>query len=113
LFDVACVNLTSLFLAGQVQIFFFRTYFQRDLIGRTTEAVVLWKSATETAAWKTLTVISCRVCFPSARIRFVGPKGNESGPTFSPALFYIWERPERFEEAFTRIGTVWVVPGKK
>ena len=36
------------------------------------EAIVLWKSATETAAWKTLMALSCRVCFPSARIRFVG-----------------------------------------
>ena len=80
--------------------------------GRTTEAIVLWKSATETAAWKTLTVISCRVCFPSVRIRFVGPLGNDSGPTFSPALFYVGERPERFEKAFSGIGAVWVVPDK-
>jgi hypothetical protein len=73
---------------------------------------VLWKSATETAAWKTLTAISCRVCFPSARIRFVGPAGEAGpGPTFSPALFYVGERPERFEKAFVGIGPVWEVPG--
>jgi len=79
--------------------------------GRTPEAVVLWKSATETAAWKTLTAISCRVCFPSTRIRFSGPSGDEGpGPTFSPALFYVGDRPERFEEAFAGIGAVWVVP---
>ena len=46
-----------------------KLYLERSA-GRTTEAIVLWKSATETAAWKTLTAISCRVCFPSARIRF-------------------------------------------
>jgi len=68
--------------------------------GRTTEAVVLWKSATETAAWKTLTALSCRVCFPSARIRF------------TPALFYVGGGPEQFEKAFAGIGAVWVVPGK-
>jgi len=78
---------------------------------RTTEAIVLWKSATETAAWKTLTAISCRVCFPSARIRFVGPAGDDGpGSTFSPALFYIGDMPERFEKAFAGIGAVWVVP---
>ncbi len=81
--------------------------------GRTTEAVVWWKSATETAAWKTLTALSCRVCFPSARIRFTGPSGDDGpGPTFSPALFYVGGGPERFEKAFDGIGAVWVVPGK-
>ena len=55
----------------------FSKLYQERAAGRTTEAIVLWKSATETAAWKTLTALSCRVCFPSARIRFVGPAGNE------------------------------------
>ena len=60
------------------------------------EAIVLWKSATETAPWKTLTAISFRVCFPSARIRFVGPQGNASGPTFFPDLFYVGDDPENY-----------------
>ena len=69
--------------------------------------------ATETAAWKTLTAISCRVCFPSARIRFVGPSGDEGpGPTFSPAVFYIGDGPGRFEKAFAVIGMVWAVPAQ-
>jgi hypothetical protein len=42
----------------------------------------------------------------------VGPQGNESGPTFSPALFYVGERPEWFEEVFADIGEVWRVPEK-
>jgi hypothetical protein len=34
---------------------------------------------------KTLTAISRRVCFPSARVQFVGPSGDEGpGTTFSP-----------------------------
>ena len=71
---------------------------------------MLWKSATETAAWKTLTAISCRVCFPSARIRFVGPSGDDGPrPTFSPALFYVGDGPERFERAFAGIAkAVWL-----
>jgi len=32
-----------------------------------------------------------------------------SGATFSPALFYVGTRAERFEEAFAGIGAVWVV----
>ena len=89
----------------------FSKLYQKLSAGRTTEAIIVWKSATETAAWKTLTAISCRVCFPSARIRFVGHSGDDgSGPTFSPALFYVGTRVERFEEAFAGIGAVWAVP---
>ena len=92
---------------------FSKLYLERSA-GRTTEAIIQWKSATETAAWKTLTAISCRVCFPSARIRFVGPAGDEGpGPTFSPALFYVGGRPERFERAFAGIGSVWEVPRER
>lgn len=95
-----------------VEIWFSKLYQERSAC-RTTEAIVLWKSATETAAWKTLTALSCRVCFPSTRIRFVGPDGDEGpGPTFSPALFYVGSRAERFDEAFAGIKTGWVVPGK-
>jgi len=76
-------------------------------------SIVLWKSATETGIWKTLIRISCRVCFLSVRIRFTGPAGEErTGPTFSPALFYVGERPERGEKVFAGIGAVWVVPGE-
>jgi hypothetical protein len=93
-----------------IEVWFSKLY-QEHSAGRTTEAVVLWKSASETAAWKTLTRLSCRVCFSSARIRFTGPAGEKrTGPTFSPALFYVGERAERFEKAFAGIGVVWVVP---
>lgn len=96
----------------EVEDWFSKLFLER-LEGRTTEAIVLWKSATETAAWKTLTRLSCRVCFPSARVRFGGPGSDErKGPTFSPALFYVGSRPERFEEAFWHIGDVWVVPAR-
>jgi hypothetical protein len=55
---------------------FSKLYLER-FAGRTTEAIVVWKSATETAAWKMLTAISCRFFSLSARIRFVGPQVNE------------------------------------
>lgn len=89
----------------------FSKLYQEWSADRTMEAIVLWKSATETAAWKTLTAISCRVCFPSALIRFAGPAGDSGPrPTFSPALFYVGDGPEQFERAFAGIGTMWVVP---
>jgi len=51
-------------------------------------------------------------CSNSQRTRFTGPVGEErTGPTFSPALFYVGERPEQFEKAFAGTGAVWVVPG--
>ena len=54
------------------------------------------------------------MCFPSARIRFVGPSGDGGpGPTFSPALFYVGDEPGRFERVFAGIGAVWVVPGNQ
>jgi len=44
----------------------------------------------------------------------LGPAAEvRTGPTFSPALFYVGEKPGRFEEAFAGIGAVWVVPKKK
>jgi hypothetical protein len=42
--------------------------------------------------------------FFSPRIWFVGPQGNMSGPTFSPAMFSIGTPAERFEESFAGIG---------
>ena len=39
----------------------------------------------------------------------MGPTGSDgSGPTFSPALFYVGDGPERFEKAFAEIGAVWL-----
>lgn len=89
----------------------FSKLYQELSAGRTTKAIVVWKSATKIAAWKTLAALSCRVCFPSARIRFIGPYGDDGpGPTFSPALFYVGSGPVRFEKVFAGIGAVWVMP---
>ena len=94
----------------EVERWFSKLYLER-LEDRTTEAIVLWKSATETAAWKTLTQLSCRVCFPSARIRFSGP-GVMSGKDRPSPLrcFMLVTGPDRFEEAFRQIGEIWIVP---
>lgn len=77
--------------------------------GSVSEAVVLWKAATETAAWGILVRRACRVCLPYSRIAFEGP-GSRSGSTFSPALFYFGDRPGRFAAAYGSIGDIWVTP---
>lgn len=76
------------------------------------EAIVLWKAATETKGWRVLTSAACRVCFPDHRIAFLGEKGDRraNSATFSAALFYLGSHPDHFEEAYSSIGQVWVVP---
>ena len=58
---VATVGLFGSFARG-VEQWFSKLYKERSA-GRTTKVIDLWKSATGTAAQKTLTAISCRVCF--------------------------------------------------
>lgn len=77
--------------------------------GSVSEAVVLWKAATETAAWRTLIRSASRVCLPHRRIAFDGP-GSRTSPTFSPALFYLGDRPDRFAAAFGDLGDIWISP---
>lgn len=76
--------------------------------GRTTEAIILWKSATETDAWRNLIRIAELIAFPHHRIEFLGgtTKGGK-GSNFSPALFYIGPNPEKFIEAFSDIADIW------
>jgi hypothetical protein len=76
--------------------------------GRTVEAIVLWKSATETDAWGQITRIAALVAFPHSRIEFLGGtvKGGK-GSNFSPALFYIGPHPDKFIEAFSDIADIW------
>jgi len=77
--------------------------------GRTVAAVVLWKSATETRAWRILTGSANVICFPTRRIDFEG-EGPRTGSTFSPALFYVGREHTRFARAFAPVGEIWVVP---
>jgi hypothetical protein len=76
--------------------------------GRTEEAIILWKAATETDAWRQITAVAVLIAFPHHRIEFMGGtvKG-EKGSNFSPALFYIGPNPEKFIEAFSDISDIW------
>lgn len=76
-----------------------------------TEAIVLWKSATETEGWRVLTSIASMVCYPHTRVSFIkhGAKVGNS-PTFSPAIYYVGVNTKKFKEVFNEIGQVWDVP---
>jgi hypothetical protein len=93
---------------GEIILEFFRKLEKEIRDGRTDEAIVLWKSATETEAWKLITSMACLVAFPHHRIEFLGGtvKGGK-GSNFSPALFYIGPNPEKFIEAFSDIADIW------
>jgi hypothetical protein len=82
------------------------------LSGNVTEAIVVWKSATETKSWAILTSIAEMVCYPDHRISFEGPPGEvrNNGSTYSTTIFYIGGNPSKFEENFSDIGQVWPVP---
>jgi hypothetical protein len=80
--------------------------------GNVTDAIVIWKSATETKAWTILTTISEMVCYPDHRVSFEGPPGElrTNTATYSSTIFYIGSNPSLFEECFSPIGQVWTVP---
>jgi len=93
---------------GDLVLDFFKKLEKEIRDGRTEEAVILWKSATETEAWKLITSMACLVAFPHHRIEFLGGtiKGGK-GSNFSPALFYIGPHPEKFIEAFSDISDIY------
>lgn len=79
-------------------------------IGNCPEIVILWKSATDTAAWREATAFTLKTCFVSGRLSFSGIK--EPAP-FPSAIFYYGADPEGFEIGFSEIGTVWTNPKPK
>jgi len=78
--------------------------------GNVTEAVVLWKAAVETEAFRTLAGITSLVAYPHARINFIPGSGGQhggKGSNFSPTLFYIGKNCDRFIEAYSDISDIW------
>ncbi len=77
------------------------------LSGNTQEAIVLWKTASETRGWRILTEICDTICLPRRRIFFINKHFKGDGSTFSPALFYIGIDPSRFCIEYEKIGEIW------
>lgn len=95
---------------GQDVIIWFE-HLERDFSsGSITEAIVLWKAAVETEAFRNLAGITSLVSFPHARIEFIPGSGGQhrgKGSNFSPCLFYIGNNPESFIEAYSDISDIW------
>ena len=69
--------------------------------------VVLVNNATETQWGQQLLSISCAVCFPKGRIRFIDPAGNEGqSPLQGQMICYggDWADPNLFFEHFSKFG---------
>ena len=69
--------------------------------------IVLVNNATETQWGQQLLRISCAVCFPKGRIRFVDPAGNEGqSPLQGQMICYggDWADPNLFFEHFSKFG---------
>lgn len=65
--------------------------------GRIRQAIVLVNNASETRWGRALLENADAVCFPTGRIRFVGPRGNPGAPLQGQMICYFnpgWVRPE-------------------
>jgi len=95
---------------GQDVIVWFEHLARDYSSGNVTEAVVLWKAAVETEAFRTLAGITALVAYPHARINFIPGSGGQhggKGSNFSPALFYIGKNGDRFIESYSDISDIW------
>lgn len=68
----------------------FLKMYQERLAGRTTKAIVLWMSDTETAAWKTLTA-SRAGCVSFCKDPFYGARVFERVPVLADAVLCLGE----------------------
>lgn len=77
------------------------------LSGNTREAIILWKTASETRGWRILTEISDTICLPYRRIFFINKHFKGEGSTFSPALLYVGKNRAAFVREYEKIGAIW------
>lgn len=75
--------------------------------GDVCEAVTLWKPATDTRAWRTITEVSDLLCTVSTRLHFSGCKDPAPFPS---VVFYAGSHPDLFRAVFSRHGQIWDCP---
>jgi ParB family chromosome partitioning protein len=80
--------------------------------GRTTAAIILVNSATETAWFQLLAQRAAVVCFPRKRIAFGHPTRTDSQPPQGQPFFYFGQDPRRFCEVFGETGTLLHLVGR-
>jgi ParB family chromosome partitioning protein len=73
---------------------------------RTTAAILLTHSYTDTAWFHNAMSVANRICFTRGRIKFVDDVGDSCAPTQGQAFFYYGPQPARFRTMFKRFGKV-------
>jgi hypothetical protein len=74
--------------------------------GHVSEAILLTHNYTETEWFHTAARAARVICFPSRRIHFVAPSGEECSPTQGQAFFYFGADDARFCDFFSSIGLI-------
>jgi hypothetical protein len=73
---------------------------------RTTAAIVLTNSFTDTRWFHVLEAKALRLCFTKGRVKFESPLGEFAAPTQGQCFFYFGEHADRFAEVFGSIGFI-------
>jgi phage N-6-adenine-methyltransferase len=72
--------------------------------GRTSSAIMLTHSFTDTAWWQSAYARADAVCFPRGRIRFVSPEGVPATSAWGHTFFYFGPDREKFVARFSLFG---------
>jgi len=71
-----------------------------------TQAIVLVNNATETLWFQSMARVCSAVCFPSSRIRFLKPEGEQGSPLQGQAILYFGGNVDKFTNTFSEFGMV-------
>lgn len=70
------------------------------------QACLLVNNATETKWFQSAATLASAVCFPSSRVKFLDPDGNEGAPLQGQAVLYFGDQVGRFITEHRRFGIV-------
>lgn len=74
--------------------------------GRVEQAILLTHNYTDTEWFHTAAGAARAICFPSGRVKFLSPAGDECSPTQGQAFFYFGEDAKPFKRAFAGAGLI-------
>lgn len=74
--------------------------------GRVEQAILLTHNYTDTEWFHTAASAARAICFPSGRVKFLSPAGDECSPTQGQAFFYFGKDAKPFKRAFADAGLI-------